>query len=75
MSEELDERRGKVDDRRIAEYREALDCARSAILDAIYCEDGLDGATGEDVIKMITDALGDEEEWKRSIMQQASKET
>lgn len=39
-----------------------LDAARAAIKDAIACEDGLDGATGEQVIRWITDILGDYEE-------------
>ena len=42
---------------------ELLECAREAIVDAICCEDGLDGATGEEVVRWITDKLGDYEEF------------
>ena len=42
---------------------EILECAREAIVDAICCDDGLDGATGEEVVKMITDHLGDYDEF------------
>jgi len=43
--------------------KDCLDCAREAIVDAICCDDGLDGGTGEKVIKWITDILGDYDEW------------
>lgn len=49
------------------EVKDCLEAARAAITDAIGCEDGLDGATGETVIKWITDILGDYQEWHKSL--------
>jgi hypothetical protein len=34
-----------------------LEICKGAIDDAIYCEDGLDGATGQDIIKLINELL------------------
>jgi hypothetical protein len=45
------------------DIKNCLACAREAIMDAICCEDGLDGGAGEKVIKWITDILGDYDEW------------
>jgi hypothetical protein len=47
--------------------KDALEAARAAILDAIYCEDGLDGHTGSVVMEWITDILGDEKEYRPTI--------
>ena len=41
------------------EYKDVLEVARAAILDACYCEDGLDASAGSAVMDWITDMLGD----------------
>ena len=51
----------------IKETKKVLEAARAAILDAIYCEDGLDGHTGSVVMEWITDILGDEKEYRPTI--------
>lgn len=51
----------------IKEYKDVLEVARTAILDTVYCEDGLDGGAADAVMKWITDVLGDEKEWKPTI--------
>lgn len=40
-----------------ARLQETLEFAKGAIMDAIYLEDGLDGAAGEAVLEMIDEAL------------------
>ncbi len=42
-------------DERIKEAETALEFCKSAIEDAIYLEDGLDGGAGEAVVKQILD--------------------
>lgn len=39
--------------------REALEFARAAIEDAITLEDGLNGSTGEDILKLIKQSIGE----------------
>lgn len=46
--------------------KNCLESAREAIVQAIYCDDGLDGKTGKEVIKWITDILGDYSKWRRT---------
>ena len=45
------------------DIKNCLECAREAITDAICCDDGLDGSSGGEVIKWISDILGDYDEW------------
>ena len=47
----------------LTEVVDVLQCAREAIVDAICCEDGLDGSAGQKVIDWITDTLGDKNEF------------
>ena len=42
---------------------EVLEIARAAILDAIYCDDGLDSGTGKATMNWITDILKDGEKY------------
>ena len=44
-------------EKEVERLRAALEFAKGAIEDAIGLEDGLDGATGESVLKMIEQAL------------------
>lgn len=57
----------KEEEKQFEKLKEALEFARGAIADAIGCDDGLDGSTGMAVIEMINDALGDGEEWHKTI--------
>ena len=38
---------------KLAEANEVIEFCEGAIIDAIGCEDGLDGATGERILQMI----------------------
>lgn len=52
---------------KIRERNEILEVSRAAILDAVWCEDGLDGSAGEAVMNWITDILGDKETYQPTI--------
>jgi len=52
---------------RLDDARDCLDCARSAIFDATYHDDGLDGKAGETIMEWITEILGDKDTWLSSI--------
>ncbi len=54
------------DTKSVKAMKDVLECAREAIVDAICCEDGLDGGAGKSVIDWITAILGDQEEFERN---------
>jgi len=51
----------------VEQMREVLEVARAGLLDACYCEGGLDGATGDAIINWITEVLGDGAEYHPTI--------
>lgn len=46
------------------DVKDVLELVREVIVDAICCEDGLDGGTGEAAIKWCTDILDDQKEFE-----------
>jgi hypothetical protein len=53
--------------KQLTEAHEVLEVARAALLDACYCEEGLDAATGTAIMDWITELLGDAAEYHPTI--------